>query len=116
MYRECAIHVNLTPAGFGDKVAWESMACGKITLVANPDFVETLSSFQDQLLFEHGDAQSLADRLAYFLTMSESERERIGLQLRRQVIMQHSLDALAGKLIGMLSTVTQGHAKQSPGV
>ena len=116
MYRECAIHVNLTPEGFGDKVAWESMACGKITLVANPDFAETLSPFQDQLLFEHRDAQSLADRLAYFITMSEPERERIGLHLRSQVIMQHSLDALAGKLIGMLSTVTQGHAKQSPGV
>jgi glycosyltransferase involved in cell wall biosynthesis len=104
-YRECVIHVNLTPEGFGDKVAWESMACGTITLVANPDFVETLSPFQDQLLFEHGDAQSLADRLAYFLAMPGPERDRIGLHLRNQVIESHSLDALASKLIETLSSV-----------
>jgi glycosyltransferase involved in cell wall biosynthesis len=116
MYRECAIHVNLTPVGSADKVAWESMACGKITLVANPDFVETLAPFQDQLLFEHGDAQSLADRLAHFLAMPGPERDRIGLHLRSQVIMKHSLDGLAGKLIEVFSTLIKPQLKHRPTV
>ena len=116
LYRECAIHVNLTPQGFGDKVAWEAMACGKATLVANPDFVETLSPFEDQLLFSHGDPQSLADRLEHLLALPESELNRIGLHLRSQVIKRHSLDALARKLIEIFSTVAKRQPDHSPGV
>ena len=50
-YRRCAVHVNLTPTGFGDKVAWEAMACGRPCLVANDDVVETLGRHADELLF-----------------------------------------------------------------
>ncbi len=106
LYQECAVHVNLTPQGFGDKVAWESMACGKVCLVANPDFVETLSPFEGDLLFVHGDPQSLADRLEHLLSLPESERDRIGLHLRGQVIKKHSLDALTGKLIETFAMLT----------
>src|SRR5438552_18971782 len=54
-YRRCAVHVNLTPAGFGDKVAWEAMSCGRPCLVANDDFRETLDRYEKELLFRGGD-------------------------------------------------------------
>jgi glycosyltransferase involved in cell wall biosynthesis len=101
-YNRSTVHVNLTPTGFGDKVAWESMSCGRPCLVANTDYRETLGPYQKELLFEHTNAEKLAEKLAWILTLSEEERCRIGNHLRDNVIEQHSLDRLAVKIIDQL--------------
>jgi FkbM family methyltransferase len=49
-YRRCAVHVNLTLAGFGDKVGSGAMSCGRTCLVANDDFRETLGAHAGELL------------------------------------------------------------------
>ncbi|MFL5542789.1 MAG: glycosyltransferase family 4 protein, partial [Longimicrobiaceae bacterium] len=77
-YQRCAVHVNLTPAGFGDKVAWEAMACGVPTLVANTDFAETLGRCADELLFTHGSAESLAEKLVAVMALPPAERAAMG--------------------------------------
>ena len=43
--------MNLTPAGFGDKVAWEAMSCGRPCLGANHDFRDTLGGHAERLFF-----------------------------------------------------------------
>jgi glycosyltransferase involved in cell wall biosynthesis len=48
-YRRCAVHVNLTPAGFGDKVALEAMSCGALCIVANEGYRETLGDAAEKL-------------------------------------------------------------------
>lgn len=101
-YQGCAVHVNLTPAGFGDKVAWEAMACGAPCLVANADFRETLGRHAPDLLFRHGDAEELADRLQDLLGRPAAEREAIGAYLRGQVVRLHSLDQLSGRIVSLL--------------
>lgn len=103
-YRRCTVHVNLTPAGFGDKVAWESMSCGRPCLVANTGFRETLGSYADRLLFGYQDPTALADRLRWMLELPRNEQLAIGTYLRQQVLKLHSLDNLASKLAHVFQT------------
>jgi glycosyltransferase involved in cell wall biosynthesis len=100
-YRRCTVHVNLTPTGFGDKVAWEAMACGKPCLVANEGFRETLGKYATPLLFRYGDANDLAGKLVGLLALSDRDRDQVGFYLRQRVIEMHGLDALAAKLVDL---------------
>lgn len=102
-YRRCAAHVNLTPAGFGDKVALEAMSCARPSLAANDDLRETMGPHADRLWFPPGDAAVLAQRLRGVLAMSREERARVGLDLRARVIDRHGLDRLARRLMALLT-------------
>jgi glycosyltransferase involved in cell wall biosynthesis len=109
-YRRCTVHVNLTPTGFGDKVAWEAMACGRPCLAANEGFRETMGEYADALLFPHGDAEALAERLLWLLCLPLNEAERIGTYLRAQVVALHSLNQLAEKLKTLFRCVKEEKA------
>lgn len=106
-YRRCALYVNLTPTGSGDKVAWEAMSCGKLCVAANEGFRETFESYADRLLFRYGDAESLAARLRWALSLTNTERQRAGQYLREQVIKLHSLDGLAVKLVDLFARLAE---------
>jgi glycosyltransferase involved in cell wall biosynthesis len=118
-YRACAVHVNLTPTGFGDKVAWEAMACGRPCLVANEDFRETLGRYADELLFCLNDPGDLAAKLLAVLQKSAAERAEIGAYLRSQVERLHSLPRLTERILELLegiSASSPGNPKQSGSV
>jgi glycosyltransferase involved in cell wall biosynthesis len=104
-FQRCTVHVNLTPAGFGDKVAWEAMACGRPCLVANTDFRETLGRYSPQLLFKFQDPEDLATKLKALLEMAPGERAVLGEYLRGRVQELHSLPRLASRVIEELRTV-----------
>jgi glycosyltransferase involved in cell wall biosynthesis len=106
-YLRCAVHVNMTPTGFGDKVALEAMACAKLCLTANEGFRETLGTFADHLLYRHGDAEALASALQWSLSLGETEKERIGIYLREQVIQMHSLDRLMVRLVELFARYSE---------
>ncbi|RLC81457.1 MAG: hypothetical protein DRI61_03900 [Chloroflexi bacterium] len=106
-YRRCTVHVNLTPTGFGDKVALEAMACARPCLTANEGFRETLGRFADQLLFRCGDSIELAEKLRWLLSLSDNEREAIGQYLRERIIRFHSLESLVGKLVRLLEELAR---------
>ncbi|HET8580413.1 MAG TPA: glycosyltransferase family 4 protein [Nitrospiraceae bacterium] len=97
-YRRCTVHVNLTPTGSGDKVVWEAMACGRPCIVANEGFRESLGEYAGHLLFRYGNAEHLAERLKWILSLENRERATIGACLREYVGRIHSLDGLAGRL------------------
>ncbi len=99
IYRRCTVYVNLTPTGFGDKVALEAMACGKVCLTANNGFRETLGIYADRLLFTHANPQDLARKLAAILSLEDEQRHIIGDYLRQQIIQYHSLDRLIQNLL-----------------
>jgi glycosyltransferase involved in cell wall biosynthesis len=109
-YRRCTVLVNMTPTGSGDKVVWEAMACGRPCLAANEGFRETMGEYADALLFPHGDAEALAERLLWLLRLPLDERECIGTYLRAQVVALHSLDQLAEKLKTLFRCVKEGKA------
>jgi glycosyltransferase involved in cell wall biosynthesis len=108
-YQRCTVHVNLTSTGYGDKVAWEAMACGRACLVANEGYGETLGEYADYLLFRHSDSQSLVDKLLLLLTLPEKEHDQIGLFLRSQVVRLHSLNNLACNLIKVFHSSMNSH-------
>jgi glycosyltransferase involved in cell wall biosynthesis len=100
-YQRCLVHVNLTPAGFGDKVAWESMSCGSVCLVGNPDFLETVGVLRAHLLFHHTDVDQLAQLLGYWVHASAEVRQQAGLYLREQVARLHSVGGLVEKILSL---------------
>jgi len=98
LYNECTVHVNMSPLGFGDKVALESMACGKPCVAANEGFRNTFGKYADNLLFKFGDPYSLSQCLWKILSMKEENRRNIGTYLRDQVAIMHNKDDLGKKL------------------
>lgn len=101
VYSHSKLFINLTPAGFGDKVAWEAMACETPTLVANPGMKETLGEYENLCLFEYKNENDLAIKMLQILQMSDKERNQMGLYLRNQVIKLHSLEALPHKVLSL---------------
>ncbi len=97
-YRRCTVHVNLTPTGSGDKVAWEAMACGRPCVVANEGFRQTLGRYEAKLLFRFGAPEPLVERFLWALCLGEHDRDAIGAYLRQRVVNGHSLERLSGKL------------------
>jgi len=107
-YKRCTIHVNLTPKGFGDKVAWEAMACGRPCIAANEGFLETFGHYGNELLFDFHNSESLSERLLRVLSLGKKERDAIGIYLRNQVIKFHCLDQLVNKLLILFEDIRQG--------
>jgi glycosyltransferase involved in cell wall biosynthesis len=112
-YRRCTVHVNLTPVGFGDKVAWEPMACGRPSIVSNTDFAEMLGIYADRLMFRLKDAEDLSDKILGILSLSKKQQKEIGLYLREQVIRFHSLERLSDVLLKMMTELRQGRRKSN---
>ncbi len=108
-YRRCTVHVNMTPTGSGDKVAWEAMACGRPCIVANEGFRETLGDYAGHLLFRYGDAKDLTRGLRWILSLEERERATIGAHLRERVVRLHSLDGLADRLTRVFAECRRLH-------
>ena len=102
-YNQSTAAVNLTPLGFGDKVALEAMSCARPCLVANPGFHATLGRYAEPLTFVHGDAEDLAGKLFALLTLPREEREEMGRYLRDRIVEMHSLDRLADRLMAVLA-------------
>jgi glycosyltransferase involved in cell wall biosynthesis len=107
-YRRCTVHVNLTPTGFGDKVALEAMACGRPSLIANEGFRDTLGGDAAALMFRHGDADDLAAHLASVLQMPASDREALGSRLRANIVERHGFDRLMDRLVELARASAQG--------
>ncbi len=107
-YRRCAVHVNMSPIGFGDKVAWEAMSCARPCVVANEGFCATLGKFKNELTYDFGDDRQLAERLARLLALPAAERDRMGAYLRIRVQSLHSIDRLAQRLIALFASVQAG--------
>jgi glycosyltransferase involved in cell wall biosynthesis len=109
-YWKCTIHVNLTPTGSGDKVAWEAMSCGRPCLAANIGFMESFGDHGEMLLFRYNDPEDLAGKIKRQLELSPEERKQTGMYLRGRVIKLHGLDRLADKFVALFYELTQEHS------
>ena len=118
-YRRATVYVNMTPTGSGDKVAWEAMACGLTCVVANDGFKDTLGIYAESCAYTYGNAERLAERLEWALSLSQSERVAIGEYLRKRVEAMHGLSRLAQALVTLFAASTSGnnsccHAAANP--
>ena len=110
-FRRCVAHVNCSPADHSlDKAALEAMACGKPSLSSTVGFRETMAQWADNLLFRHGDAEDLANKLVPLLNMCDAERHAMGHALRQSVVAGHSLNQLAQRLVDLFTELRGGPA------
>jgi len=98
-YQNSDLSINLCPTGSPDKAALEAMACGLPVLVANETFRKDFGSYANQLIFEHRNAQDLAQKIINLA--QSSQLEEIGSYLRKQVVKNHNLDNLIEKIINV---------------
>ena len=111
-YRRCFAHVNCSPADHSlDKTALEAMACRRLSLSSTLGFRQTMGAWADCLLFRHGDATDLAEKLMALLALPRAKVIQMGLELRQRVLQMHTLERLADKLVGLFDEVRQYHTE-----
>jgi glycosyltransferase involved in cell wall biosynthesis len=112
-YRRCFAHVNCSPADHSlDKTALEAMACGRLSLSSTLGFRQTMGPWADCLLFRHGDAADLAEKLTALLALPRTKAIQMGLELRQRVLQMHALESLADKLVGLFVETRLHHAER----
>ena len=63
----------MTPTGGLDKVVLESMAAGVPVITSNAAFKEYFGAYSDNLTFERGNAEKLADKIMSLFDLNEAE-------------------------------------------
>jgi glycosyltransferase involved in cell wall biosynthesis len=101
LFARADVLVNNMESGAPDKVVYEAAAACLPVLASNPVFDELFAGYP--LLFDRDSAESLAERLCWFMTLSANERAEIGRTLRERVARSHSVDTWAD---GVLAAAT----------
>lgn len=102
VYSKHEIFVNLSPSGMYDKTIFEAMACGCLSISSNKNLDGMID---DSLLFDEGDANSLADKLLVLLTKPEVEKSRLRRESVELVSSKHSLSMLAASLKNIVKSI-----------
>ena len=99
VYCSADLSVNLAPTGGVDKAVLESMACGVPAFSSNRAFAPLFGPFAPSLVFRHGDAEDLAEKIARFFAATPSD---IGARLRQSVIAEHDIASRVSDILGLL--------------
>lgn len=101
-YRRATCLVSASRTGSVDKVVLEAMASRRPVVTCNDSFPRVFEPLGEEargLLFEPGDAQGLADRVAGILDLRAAERAELGERLHRIVARDHELEQLCARLL-----------------
>jgi glycosyltransferase involved in cell wall biosynthesis len=101
LFARADLLVNNMQAGAPDKVVYEAAAACLPVLASNPVFDELFSGYP--LSFERDSPESLAERLRWFVALSDTERAEIGRALRERVARHHSVDTWAEGVLAAAS-------------
>jgi glycosyltransferase involved in cell wall biosynthesis len=96
-YQWADVAVGATPHGGIDKFILEAMAAGCIALTSNDVMREYLEPYADRLMFAHGNAQALADRLNTL-----SEYPAVSTAMVRNVREHHDLSTAIARISNLL--------------
>jgi glycosyltransferase involved in cell wall biosynthesis len=103
-YQAADIFINTSDTDSIDKTVLEAMSCGLPIITSNVAFIDVLGpELTRDWLIPKNDAGALALRLQSLVEMSSDERRVLGLRLRDIVESDHSLPALAGRLLNELT-------------
>ena len=96
VYKKADCFINMSETGGVDKAVLEAMACG-VVVVVNDSFVEILGKeISTNLVATDKD---ILKKVINILEMSSQQRKILGKELREIVINDHSLSAIANKII-----------------
>ncbi|MFA4818120.1 MAG: glycosyltransferase family 4 protein, partial [Parcubacteria group bacterium] len=93
------LFANMSQTGSLDKAILEAMAAGLSVVTSNEAAVKMLSAFAEQMVFPQKDFRTLAERIKFFIKLSNSERIKYGESLRKIVETEHGLKGLIEKII-----------------
>ena len=102
LYRRSSLLVSASLTGSVDKVVLEAMATRRPVVTCNDSFPALFSELgarADDLLFEVGDADALADRIDRLLSLSSEAKAGLGEDLRSIVARDHEVDRLMARLV-----------------
>ena len=97
-YNNSDVLVNLSPTGGMDKAVLEAMSCGILVLAANETFKSILAQANYNSMFRFGDAEDFSRKIVGLMSISQEERDRIGVGLRSVMVKNHSLDNLIKRI------------------
>ncbi len=90
-----------------DKVVYEAAACGVPVIASNTALDEFLAGLPVELRFRARDAESLAQTLLGFSAAGRHARRDAGVELRRRVVAQHSVEAWADTVAEIVAAQTR---------
>jgi len=96
-YQNCDLFVNLSQTGSVDKAVLEAMACETLILTSNEAFKDILKD--KRLTFRPNDSHNLTDKIINLMNLSNEEKQKISQSLRNEVVDNHNLDKLVGKIL-----------------
>lgn len=85
-----------------DKIVFEACASCRPPLASYAGFAPLFAGIEPPLAFEQGRPETLADRLASLAALGPDERAAIGRELRERVARDHSVEAWAERMMGLV--------------
>jgi glycosyltransferase involved in cell wall biosynthesis len=86
-----------------DKVVYEAAACGVPIVASNDALREFVDGVSPRLLFPARDADALAEVLLGLAEAGPEGLRRAGLELRRRVVAQHSVESWADTVAAIVT-------------
>lgn len=96
IYNEHNIFINLTPSGSFDKTILEAIACGCIPVIANKSLI---GEIDERMVVENETPNDIAQKINFWLNISNEERKIVSKKLQEYVLEKHSLNILVDRLI-----------------
>lgn len=100
------LFVNTSLTGSLDKAILEAMAAALPILTCNEALEEVLGEYQTQLMFAKDDTDQLAEKIEMIASLSHTQRESLGMALRKIVVSQHSTDHLIRNILSVYGSST----------
>ena len=97
-YKESDVVVGLTPGGGIDKAILEGMASGCITLTSNDVFKRYFDGYAKELIFDHNDADELAEKIKNIINSTLRQKEKVSGFLVSSVSEHHQLKNMIDKI------------------
>lgn len=96
-YGSAKVHVNLTHAGFGDKVVLESMYCMTPTLMRNVGMQSLVGDHRNLFLFDT--RKDLVNKLMTVLELDDDLKRNTMREIREHIQHNHNIDTIARRVL-----------------
>lgn len=101
-YKAADLVVGMTPQGGIDKAILEAMASGALVLTSNDTMKKYLGDYGNNLIFNYGDKEDLADKIKQLIHLSAEVKSNISDVLCRAVKDNHNIKHTIAKISQIL--------------
>ena len=108
VYPQADLFISHSQTGSMDKAVLEAMSCGVPVLTSNPAYRAPLAAaLRDDVVVDDNDAATWKRRVLEIAARSRTQRAEMGVRAQAFVELEHSLDSLAGRIIGQCSDLVK---------